>query len=369
VRTLLAMMLGVISTGSCLLTTSLDGLEGPPDDGGIPDGGASDGAPTTDRDVEDEADVDAAEAPGGDADGGADRGGGSDGDSADNADSAGNADSVGDAPILDGDADGRVKGPLIVANADGVLRGIAVFGSDVYWVQTGTSAAGIVGAPKEGGTPVFFLATPNAFDVAVDADYVYWSNGTGNEVFRRSIASDASSGESLYPGAGQTRYLAVGNGGRVYATGGNSVAAGPRPDAGGGIALYNLQLGAAGIAVSGPDLYWSLDAGIVKGDITGQMQPPVAIYDGASGEVAGIATDGQDVYWIASDGAVRAKSLGPTPAMREVCRARTELGDAGADARPDGAGGEFASADVAVDDQWVYFTEPAIRQISKCLKR
>lgn len=338
--------LGAILTGSCLLTTSLDGLEGPPlsPDAGAPEGGAADAR-------EDESES-AADAGAGDV----------------FSDDGGHAD---DPVILDGggdgDGDGATKGPIRVADAGGTLRGIAEHDTDIYWVQSDTNA-GIVRAPKGGGqAPVFFDATADAFDVAVDADYVYWSTGKGNEVFRAPIGSTAPSGKVLFPGANETFYLAVGTSGRVYVTGANAVTLGPRIDAGIGDAIYPFQGGAAGVAVSGTDLFWSLDAGIVRGNDTGQSQPR-PVYPGAPGEVGGIAADGQEIYWIASDGAVRALSLtNPGPiSPREVCRATVAIGDA--DARPDSAG-NASMADIAVDDQWVYFTEPAIGQISKCLKR
>ncbi|HMI83902.1 MAG TPA: hypothetical protein VK550_07395, partial [Polyangiaceae bacterium] len=71
-----------------------------------------------------------------------------------------------------------------------------------------------------------------------------------------------------------------------------------------------------------------------------------------------------------ADGAVRAVSLtNPVPLPpREVCRARIEMNDAEVDAGPDG-GNNLPIIDIAVDEQWVYFSEPSLRQISKCIKR
>jgi hypothetical protein len=276
--------------------------------------------------------------------------------------------------VLDAvDADDGTKGPFPVADAGGTPRGIAEHDTDLYWVQSDTNA-GVVRAPKNGGQPpASFQIIDNAFDVAVDANYVYWSTGkgpTGNQVFRKSIlASTGASGELVFPGAGETLFLAVGTGGRVFATGADAIAVGPRVDAGISDVLYQPQQGAAGIAISGTDLFWSVATGIVRGVDNGQSASQ-RVYDGKPGEVGGIATDGQEIYWIASDGAVRAilvnNPSGAPP--REVCRASNEPSDAAIDARPDGAGSD-AVADIAVDDAWVYFTEPAVRRISKCQKR
>jgi hypothetical protein len=331
-----------------LLTTSLDGLEGPPlSDAGAPDGGAQDATGDESESATDAGARDVSSDDGGHAD---------------------------DPALLDGgsDGDGAARGPIPVADAGGTLRGIAEHDSDIYWVQSDTNA-GIVRAPKTGGqSPVFFDATADAFDVVVDADYVYWSTGKGsqgNQVFRAPIGSTVPSGKVLFTGANETFFLAVGASGRVYVTGANAVTVGPRIDAGISDAIYPMQGGAAGVAVSGTDLFWSLDTGIVRGSDTGQSQPR-PVYVGAPGEVGGIATDGQEIYWIASDGAVRALSLiNPGPiSPREVCRATVAIGDADVDARPDSAG-NASMADIAVDELWVYFTEPAIGRISKCLKR
>ncbi|HMJ51412.1 MAG TPA: hypothetical protein VK540_05030 [Polyangiaceae bacterium] len=343
-------------TAGCLLTTSLDGLEGPPllPEGGAPEGGGSEAGSEGGPDAS--------------AEGGADTeaGGGSNDDGS----------AVDDRTLLDGTADtgDGAKGPFpVVTKIGGVLRGIATHDTDIYWVQSDLSA-GIVHAPKTGGTPMFFHVTPYAFDVAVDADYVYWSTGKGafgNEVFRKPLRSTVPSSEVvLFPGARETLYLALGTAGRIFVTGGDAVTVGSSVDAGTSYVMYMEQPGAAGIAVGSTNLFWSVTAGIVRGVETGP--PPLEpIYTaGMPGEVGGIATDDQEIYWIASDGAVRALALNNPVAVppREVCRATGAISDASVDARPDDAG-NAAVTDIAIDDQWVYFTEPFIGQISKCLKR
>jgi hypothetical protein len=310
-----------ISTASCLLTTPLDGLEGPPllPEAGPVDGGSRDGA----------------------------AGAGSDA-------------SMDDAAY----GDGTSKGPFLVSAVSGVPRGITVRGPDLYWVQTETNS-GIVHAEKHGQAPSFFHVTPNAFDVAVDDDYVYWSSGQGNEVFRKTIASGGAA-ELLFAGAGETLYMAAGDAGRLFVTGSNGVVIGPRPDAGTSDALYLSQLGAAGIALKGTELYFGVTAGLVRGGENGQAAPE-AVYRTAPGEIGGVATDEAEIYWITVDGVVRALSLEPSATTpREVCRASAQPFDAGL---PADGGASLGLADVAVDEQWVYFTEPARRRVSKCFKR
>jgi hypothetical protein len=342
--------LGAMLAASCLLTTSLEGLEGPPLP---PDGGINEGGLPTDSGTADIADATIADSDGGF--GNVDIG----------SDSRG---PIEDAPHLDGDGD--TKGPLVVTSTSGTPRGIAEYGLEIYWVQT-DFRPGIAHVPKLGGMSGFIDTASNAFDVAVDAEYVYWSTGTDGKIYRKPILADGSSGAFYFPGASGAFYLAADGAGGVFLTGLNSVAVGPRLDGGSSDALYIDQPGAAGIAIHGTEVFWSVHTGIVGGSVKGQGETPAtALYDGAPGEMAGIATDGKEIYWIGAEGNVRALSLeDPSAMVREVCRASAEMGDAESDVRPARDGGTWAGADIAVDEGWVYFTEPALRRISKCRKR
>ena len=313
---LLSSIIAAFLQASCLLTTSLDGLEGPPlaPDAANPEGGSLDGGAT-------------------------------------------------DRIAADG-SDGAVREPIFVAASGPVVRGLAEHGADVYWVQGG-AGAGIARAPKSGGEAVFVQMTADAFDVAADDNNVYWSTGAMNEVFRKASGS-TTPGAFLFSGAGETLYLAIGASGLVYATGRDVVVAGPRGDAGTSLVHYPMQTGSAGIATSGSDIFWSGATGIMRGNESGQ--PEQLVYGIAPGAVAGIASDGQEIFWIAPDGTVRALAFDnpAPPPPREVCRASIAVSDGGA--RPDGSD-VAAVLDVAVDDAWVYFAEPPRLRISKCAKR
>ncbi|MET0595108.1 MAG: hypothetical protein ABW133_20580 [Polyangiaceae bacterium] len=295
----------------CLLTTSLDGLEGPPvarDAGGAIDAGGSDA-------------LDDRSGPDGTTD----------------------------------SADAMTSAPIPVAPTGDVVRGLAEHGADIYWVQ-GDPNGGVIRAPKAGGSaPTFVHTTADAFDVAVDDIDVYWSTGTGNEVFHKSVGSSGAAA-LLYSGARETRYLALGAG-RVYATGFNVIVVGPVADTSTSQVHYPTQAGAAGIASNGAELFWSVESGVVRGDESGQS--PRTAFNAPTGDVLGVATDGQDVFWMAPDGTLRAMAVTspvPLPA-RDVCKAN--IGDASA----------AAGRDVASDEAWVYFAEPPLRRISKCAKR
>ena len=176
--------LGAGLTASCLLTTSLDGLEGPPlsSDGGVPDAGSeSDGGAV---DIV-RADVSDVATDGGSADSGPDEGG-----------------NVEDAPILDADAD---------ADATARCERAARRRRQSQRRPAGNCRARrrhLLGpnrrrrrhrsrAEARGSPSASFHMTPNAFDVAVDDDYVYWSTGTDNEVHRKSL--DAGRFEQRVP--------------------------------------------------------------------------------------------------------------------------------------------------------------------------
>jgi hypothetical protein len=248
------------------------------------------------------------------------------------------------------------KGPFPVRTTAALLGGISVLGADIYWVETGPTG-GVFRAAKEGSGPITTIYRTNAidlsaFDVAADSNYVYWSNGSGNKVFRKG-AVPGSAQQDYYPGAGATRYLAVGDQGHVYVTEPASVAYGPPS-----MLFFGGQMGASGIAVYGTDVYWGytgLGGGIRQAAAGGTSFNE--ILTGESSGVAGVATDGQDIYWITEKGDVRSSPTGPMARVpRFVCSAPAQVDAA-----------SWGGADVAVDDTWVYFTEPF--QISKCLKQ
>jgi hypothetical protein len=269
---------------------------------------------------------------------------------------------------MDGPPEGSLRdgsganGPYVVTRVGGTLRGLAEHGADLFWVQAETSP-GIARIAKLGGDPVFVHPAAQAFDVAADDTYVYWSTGSGNEVWRKAAAGGTP--ELLFPGAGETLYIARSPDGRIYVTGADSIVAGPRADAGTSDALYLFQTRATGIAVNGSDLFWSFAAGIARG-ASGATSPAAPLYRGTPGEVLSVATDGRDVYWIDATGVVRALALldpsGAPP--REICRA---AGSSEGGIAADG-GARWDVADVAVDAEWIYFTDPASSTINKCKK-
>ena len=121
------------------------------------------------------------------------------------------------------------------------------------------------------------------------------------------------------------------------------------------------SVGATGVALVDDLLFWGHDApiGVLRANrATLDAASTVELDDQMPAEaVSGVATDDVKVYWIAGDRVIlSASATGAPAAPKPVC---DDLGD---DA------GFGANADVAVDDEWIYFTRPSAGLIQKCKK-
>ena len=101
------------------------------------------------------------------------------------------------------------------------------------------------------------------------------------------------------------------------------------------------------------DLLWGYNAGIRSGIATGAGSG-MDLYTGATDPVQGVATDGRQVFWVSNGQAIKRGDLSMATTRTTICF--TPPQDLG------------AYADIAVDDQWVYFTWPNKNQIYKCPK-
>jgi hypothetical protein len=268
----------------------------------------------------------------------------------------------GDGKPIDAPADAPRNPPTVVIRGAAPITGITVNATDLYWVEGGN----VFRAPKEsqGGTGIGIDNGRTAFDVAVDANFIYWSNDIMimHEVRKKPISNPPVTPDHVFtPGAPRTRYLAVGEEGQVFATDPGSINSSTRVGVPNGN-IYSSQTEASGIAVVGNDLYWGYGGamhGVRKGSIDGLIPQSEVVFTDLQGVVTGIATDGEDMYWIEDNRRVRRTRLKVmTGSISEVCSEP--------DAAPDGGFGP--DSDLAVDDQWVYFSEPNLMRISKCAK-
>jgi hypothetical protein len=304
----------------CLLVTPLDGLEGPPLEG---TGGAGGNVGT-----------------GGSAGvaGAAGSGGGA------------AEDAASPSPILFQD---RRMG--------GTPRGIALSQQGVYWTET-VPAVGIMYAPKDGLAPPAHVdvKTDNLsepFDVAVDDTNLYWTEYRQGTVQFKPL-SGVTSGNTYFNGAGHAAYLTMSANGHIYLTDANSTIAaiveGPPS-----LSVANSQKPpATGIAFCGAAYWaWGQPSTIATPNMNSNVptelyRPPVDV------TITGLACDGTNFYWIENGRSIRwidmVKLVPQPPLFTDTDVDAFEAGD--------------NIGDIAVDLDWIYFTEPRNRFIYKLAK-
>ena len=163
---------------------------------------------------------------------------------------------------------GCPEGPCPVALAPLTsIQNIALDASNAYCA---TGNGGITKVPLGGGAPVV-LTTLSAYDIAVNATTIYWTNG--NTI------------EQMPIGGGTPTVFAAG------------------------------QYGASRIAIDGASVYWSIYSGgdadsIMKAPLAGGA--PVTLASGLT-SVSDLAVDATNVYWMAGQAVMKAPLAGGTP--------------------------------------------------------
>jgi hypothetical protein len=273
-------------------------------------------------------------------------------------DAAGSSESgVPDSSVLDG----SIAVPLYCGLTQPL--GITLLDTRVCWVGN-VSPRGLFCAPAAdgGATPVEIdipsdeTLLENAFDLLFDATNIYWSNGENNQVVVRSQMGGQA--QEYFSGGGRVSFLSFqspGDSSSIWATdfedGGSSgeVIVGPSPGGTSSNAIYTGQPGAAGVAVYNENVYWGTPSGLAFGPVTGGAN--ISTIACASPQpVAGVAVDVAGVVYFLAGSLYR-----------------YEIGAAGAtvvypETQAPGAG------DVAVDTQYVYFSEPALGCIIRVTK-
>lgn len=180
------------------------------------------------------------------------------------------ADASGEAGTLDASADGGDAGDagrVLTTLVSGEVgpAGIVLDTNDVYFTNFKSVGGSVRRCPKTGcaQSTVVGANQPGAFDIVADASYVYWTtfNGTNDQVAR-----------ALKPNGGLN-------------------------------ALATGLVSSYGIALSGTDLYWTLNNGlassVVRCKAVGCANLPTVVAT-AQGGSSGIAADSSDVYWANS---------------------------------------------------------------------
>lgn len=235
-------------------------------------------------------------------------------------------------------------------------RGIALANGNVCWVGD-LNPRGLFCAAADGsGTPAHIDTQSDAsflldaFDLLFDATSVYWSNGGNNQVVVRSQSGGQA--QEYFSGGGRVSFLAPGDSATIWATdfpdpsdtnpaSSGEVIVGPSGGGTSSNAIYTGEPMAAGVAMYNGNVYWGTPSGIAFGSVAGNA----TIYRISSPAVAGLAVDSAGVVYFLAGG----QSL-----YRYVTGATTP---AVVYTEPQGT---FGAGDVALDDSYVYFSEPEL---------
>jgi hypothetical protein len=240
--------------------------------------------------------------------------------------------------------------------------GITLFGGDVCWVG-GNTPKGLYCGPAAGADAgsirridttgdMSFLV--DAIDLALDGTYLYWSDGAQNQVVRRPL--DGGAAAQYFTGPGHVSFIAL-DGTDVWAT---DYFASAKPSDGTVIVgpamgptstvIYQFQPGASGVAVQGGTVYWGLARGdaLAYGPLAGNTTATLVPVNGA---VGGVAVDAQNtVFFLGGQSVYRVRNLS---GQAETIYSATA---------------PFGLGDIAVDDSWIYWTEPDLGQIVRLHK-
>jgi hypothetical protein len=328
---------------ACTLLESRDGLVGPPAGGDATSPGA-DGAGGRE---------------GGALDAAADGGGGDELmiESVDASDAPSDAPTA-DAPAPPGDA--GADGPVAIYSGLVAPLGIAVHAGTICWVQ-GQALRSIACGPATGGSAsqVATVASQSsdplvdqAFDVALDDAYVYWSNGPKNQVVRQPLDGGASA--QYFSGDQQTSYIVL-EGATVWltdyvagATSGN-VSYGPFAGTQSQL-VYPSEKQAAGVASYGGSVYWGTPTTVSIGPEPGNA---TIVRVPSPAQVTGLAVDGAGAtYFLSGNHDVYRLPLGASTPLLVYS--------------PPGAA--FGDSDLAVDAAAIYWSEHDNGRIMRLVK-
>lgn len=231
--------------------------------------------------------------------------------------------------------------PRDVATDQGKVLGIGVFGDLVFWVSQDPPS--LRRAFKDGVGQLTLsgpgdLVQRDVFDIAADSDYVYWTEVSANQVFRKPMSGVGTRETTGVTGPGQAAFLVV-DGAQIYVSDYDFLRMrGTIVDR--KQALYPESDVVAGLAVHSNFLFWARQTArkIVSGPVTGGGKSEVAT---TGGRVMGIAVDRDFIYWV--EDSIRVKRMsrrgGTTPlTLYEATR-------------------PFGDSDIAVDETSVYWTQ------------
>jgi hypothetical protein len=257
-------------------------------------------------------------------------------------------------------ADAGADGPVAIYTGLVAPLGIAVHAGTLCWVQ-GQALRSIACAPAGGGSAsqVTTVATQSndplvqdAFDVALDDAYVYWSNGPMNQVVRQPRDGGASS--QYFTGDQQVSYIVL-EGTTVWltdyvagATSGN-VSYGPFNGPQSQL-VYPSEKQAAGVANYAGSVYWGTPATLSIGPEPGNA---TIVRVPTPGQVTGLAIDAAGTaYFLSGNHDVYRLPQGASSPLLVY-------------ATP---GAAFGDSDLALDGAAIYWSEHDAGRIMRLAK-
>ncbi len=253
-------------------------------------------------------------------------------------------------PVTGGDAASAGDGgPTVIYSQLLSPLGIAVHNGQICWVAgqslrmiqcgpTSGEAASLVTTAASQTNDAFVA---DAFDVAFDDTYLYWSNGPKNQIVRRTLAGGASA--QYFTGDQQLSYIVL-DGTNLWAsdyvagaTSGNLVVG---PNGSSSLLVYPGETEAAGVGLYSGSVYWgraspgSVSFAPTAGNVAVTRVP-------TSAAVTGLALDsiGTAFFIVGDQQIFRLLQGGNTPQL--LYDASTPFGD----------------SDLALDDGAVYWSE------------
>jgi hypothetical protein len=222
----------------------------------------------------------------------------------------------------------------------------------VFWVNQ--SPPSLWRARKDGSSPEPQAMTTGLvqipFDIAVDENYLYWSEVKDRQVYRRPLDGGGMRMSWRQPGS-DAGFIDV-EAPEVYVS--TYEPASSQGVIATGIVLYMGPFVGGGLAVRSQVIYWIRQESntIVKGPSTGGGLDITTEVAKTSERAMGLAVDREHVYWIEGSRLLMRAPVSGNATPTTVYEARTTFGD----------------SDVAVDDSAIYWTEQKnglVRRLAK----
>jgi Low-density lipoprotein receptor repeat class B/WD40-like Beta Propeller Repeat len=190
--------------------------------------------------------------------------------------------------------------------------GVVADGTHLYWADPRTGTIGRANLDGSDVEPAFITGAGDPQDVAVDANFIYWTNAADGKdgdgtIARAELDGSAGSVElSFITGASNPQGIAVDGTNVFWVDAGSSNSThtiGRAALDGSAVNQEFITTGVevpAGVAVNATNIFWTSNNGpnsfVVQRDLAGTVASEKFIFDGSS-NLRDLAVDSQYVYW------------------------------------------------------------------------